>query len=377
MMVTLPKSTPREGNSVSRSPLHAATIIDVALRAGVSKSTAARALAGYGSVSEKARLRVEASAKELGYQPNGLARSMITGQTNTLGVVIPDISSHFFANALRGISTAAREAGYELLLSSTDGDLSLERRAVELLAAKRVDGIIVAPVSTDDTAHLEKLAEQGIAVALLDRPAPQVTAASYVSVDHVAASSMAVNHLLDLGHRHIGIVTEAVMPPGWQESVDSGDGTLLRPSAARLVGYRDALRGAGVRYRDGYVAHSSYAKSSAYAATERLLSENPQLTAIYCTDSELSAGSFAALQDLGVSCPKDISLIGFDDQEWATLVRPRLTVVEQPNYQLGMASAEEALAAISDPQGHRRSRTLSGRLIVRDSTGRPPSGRSA
>lgn len=368
-----PNSHICEGLSVSRSPLHAATIIDVALKAGVSKSTAARALAGYGSVSAKARLRVEEAAKELGYQANSLARSMITGQTHTLGVVIPDISSHFFANAMRGISTAAREAGYELLLSSTDGDLSLERRAIDLLAAKRVDGIIVAPVSTDDTAHLEKLADQGIAVALLDRPAPRVNSASYVSVDHVAASSMAVNHLLDLGHRHIGIVTEAVMPPGWQESVDSGEGTMLRPSAARLVGYRDALRGAGVRYREEYVALSSYAKASAYAATERLLRGNPELTAIYCTDSELSAGSFAALQDLKISCPGDISLIGFDDQDWATLVRPRLTVVEQPNYQLGMASAEEALAAITDPQGRRRRRTLSGRLIIRDSTGRPRS----
>lgn len=356
---------------MSRSPLHAATIIDVALRAGVSKSTAARALAGYGSVSGKARQRVEEAARELGYQPNSLAKSMITGQTNTVGVVIPDISSHFFANALRGISTAAREAGYEVLLSSTDGDLGLERRAVNLLAAKRVDAIIVAPVSTEDTAHLERLAVQGIAVALLDRPAPQVKTASYVSVDHVGASSMAVNHLLDLGHRQIGIVTEAVMPPGWQEAMDSGDALALRPSAARLVGYRNALRGAGIRFRDEYVAHSAYSKSSARAATERLLHQYPEITAIYCTDSELSAGSFAALQDLEIPCPASVSLIGFDDQDWATLVRPRLTVVEQPNYQLGMASAEEAIGAIADPGGLRRNRTLSGRLIVRDSTGRP------
>jgi LacI family transcriptional regulator len=102
-----------------------------------------------------------------------------------------------------------------------------------------------------------------------------------------------------------------------------------------------------------------------------LLHQHPELTAIYCTDSELSAGSFAALQGLEIACPSSLSLIGFDDQDWATLVRPRLTVVEQPNYQLGMASAEEAIHAIADPKDHRRNRTLSGRLIVRDSTGRP------
>jgi LacI family transcriptional regulator len=355
---------------LSRPALPSATIVDVAMRAGVSKSTAARALSGYGSVSEKTRILVERAAEELGYQPNALARSMITGQTKTIGVVIPDISNNFFANAMRGVSTAAREAAFDVLLSSTEGDLGLERRAVELLAAKRVDGIVVAPVSTDETAHLERLESQGIAVTLLDRPAPKVKAASYVSVDHVEASSLAVNHLIDLGHRDIGIVTEPLMPAGWQPGTPE-EGRKLRPSAARLVGYASALRSAGIRYRNEYVAYSAYAKAAAFEATRRLIRDNPQVTAIYCTDSELSAGAFAALQDLEVACPKDMSLIGFDDQEWATLVRPRLTVVDQPSYQLGMAATEELLSTIAAPQHRKGDRTLKGRLIVRDSTARP------
>jgi LacI family transcriptional regulator len=297
---------------------------------------------------------------------------MITGRTKTIGVVIPDVGNHFFAVAMRGISTAARESGYEVLLSSTEGDLALERRAVELLAGKRVDGIVVAPVSTEETDHLERLEDQGIAVTLLDRPAPKVKAASYISVDHVEASSLAVNHLIDLGHRDIGIVTEALMPAGWEPGNREASRN-LRPSAARLVGYVNALREAGLRYRDEYVARSAYAKSSAYEATRRLIRENPRLTAIYCTDSELSAGSFAALQDLEIACPKEMSLIGFDDQEWATLVRPRLTVVDQPSYQLGMAVTEELLLTIGSPQDRRGDRTLSGRLIVRDSTARAQS----
>ncbi|MGX1163000.1 LacI family transcriptional regulator [Arthrobacter sp. SLBN-100] len=356
---------------MSRPPLPPATIIDVAAKAGVSKSTAARALARYGSVSAKTREAVQKAADELGYQPNALARSMITGRTKTIGVVIPDVGNHFFAVAMRGISTAAREAGYEVLLSSTEGDLALERRAVELLAGKRVDGIVVAPVSTEDTDHLERLEGQGIAVTLLDRPAPKVKAASFVSVDHVEASTLAVNHLIDLGHREIGIVTEALMPAGWKPDARQ-ESKKLRPSAARLVGYVNALRGAGLRYRHEYVAWSAYAKASAYEATRRLVRDNPGLTAVYCTDSELSAGAFAALQDLKISCPKDMSLIGFDDQDWATLVRPRLTVVDQPSYQLGMAATEELLSTIGSAQDRRGDRTLSGRLIVRDSTARPP-----
>jgi LacI family transcriptional regulator len=355
---------------VSQPPLPPATIIDVALKAGVSKSTAARALARYGSVSPKTRELVQKAADELGYQPNALARSMITGRTRTIGVVIPDVGNHFFAVAMRGISTAAREAGYEVLLSSTEGDLALERRAVELLAGKRVDGIVVAPVSTEETEHLERLEGQGIAVTLLDRPAPKVKAASYISVNHVEASTLAVNHLIDLGHRDIGIVTEALMPAGWKPD-SRQESKNLRPSAARLVGYVNALRGAGIRYRDEYVGRSAYAKASAYEATRRLLRDNPGLTAIYCTDSELSAGTFAALQDLDIACPKDMSLIGFDDQEWATLVRPKLTVVDQPSHQLGMAATKELLLAIGAPEDRRGDRTLSGRLILRDSTARP------
>lgn len=359
---------------MSRPAHPPATIIDVAARAGVSKSTAARALARYGSVSDKTRELVEKAADELGYQPNSLARSMITGRTKTIGVVIPDVGNHFFSDAMRGISTAAREAAYEVLLSSTEGDLALERRAVELLSGKRVDGIIVAPVSTEETEHLERLEGQGIAVTLLDRPGPKVKAASYISVDHVEASSLAVNHLIDLGHTEIGIVTEALMPEGWNP--DSGEsGRKLRPSAARLVGYANALRGAGLRYRDEYVARSAYAKAAAYEATQRLIRDNPALTAIYCTDSELSAGAFAALQDMEIACPKDMSLIGFDDQEWATLVRPRLTVVDQPSYRLGVAATEELLMTLGAPQERRGDRTLSGRLIVRDSTARPRSRR--
>lgn len=357
---------------MARPGAPSATIIDVARRAGVSKSTAARALASYGSVSDKTRLAVKAAAEELGYQANALARSMITGRTMSVGVVIPDISNPFFAKAVRGISTAAREADYDVLLSSTEGDLGLERRAVSVLAGKRVDGLIIAPVSTEDTGHLESLEAKGVAVTLLDRPASKVTAASYVAVDHVGASSLAVNHLIDLGHRDIGIITEAsAMLP---EEIDPALSSALRPAPARLLGYAMALRSAGIRYDPALVASSSYARASASDALRSLLESQPRVTAIYCTDSELSAGAFAALQDLGIDCPGRVSLIGFDDQDWATLVRPRLTVVEQPSYQLGRTALKELVTTMVNPAERRQHRTLGGRLILRESTARPVAG---
>jgi len=353
---------------MARTGSDAVTIIEVAELARVSKSTAARALAGYGSVSGKARQAVQAAAEELGYQANALARSMITGRTMTVGVVIPDISNPFFANAVRGISTAAREAGYDVLLSSTEGEPGLERRAVSVLTGKQADGVIIAPVSTEDTDHLEELEAKGVAVALLDRPAPKVRAASYVAVDHAGASGLAVHHLLDLGHRDIGIVTEAaaLLP----EEIDPEVASTLRPANARLWGYAMALRSAGIRYDPALVASSSYARGSAGDAVRFLLESRPHVTALYCTDGELSAGAFAALQDMGIDCPGQVSLVGFDDQDWATLVRPRLTVVEQPSYQLGRTVFTELIASIVTPDQRRRNRILGGRLVVRDSTAR-------
>ncbi|WP_413796887.1 substrate-binding domain-containing protein [Streptomyces iranensis] len=122
-----------------------------------------------------------------------------------MGVVIPDMSNRFFSAALQSIARTIRQHGYELLVSSTEGEPTLERRSVEVLATKRVDGLIVAPVGGTDTHHLRQLAESGTALVLLDRPAPKITGASFVSVNNIEASRLAVNHLIGLGHRHIGI----------------------------------------------------------------------------------------------------------------------------------------------------------------------------
>src|SRR3954453_15669199 len=144
------------------------TIPDVARRAGVSTATAARALGGYGAVSDVAREAVLAAAEEIGYQRNELARAMITGRTNTIGLVIADIENPFFAGAARGVSDAARAAGYEVILTNTDEDPEVERSAVRLLQAKRGDGILIAPTSPDGD-HLASTAQSGCPVVLFDR----------------------------------------------------------------------------------------------------------------------------------------------------------------------------------------------------------------
>ncbi|MBO3681942.1 LacI family DNA-binding transcriptional regulator [Streptomyces sp. NEAU-YJ-81] len=355
---------------MTRPAQHSVTIVDVAKAAGVSKSTAGRALTGADEVSTRTREKVARVAAELGYRPNGVARSMITGNTETVGVVIPDMSNRFFSAALQSIARTVRQHGYELLVSSTEGEPTLERRSVEVLATKRVDGLIVAPVGGADAHHLRQLAESGTALVLLDRPAPKITGASFVSVNNIEASRLAVNHLIGLGHRHIGIISEA-----WYDAASAGDAepapTVDRPSTLRLAGYVRAMTDAGLTVRSEHVAHSAYSSTASYAATRKLLQATPRVTAIYCTDNVLSVGAFAALQDSGRRCPQEVSLIGFDDHEWAPLVRPRLTVVAQPTEVIGATAAEDLLAAIADPTREPATRLLPARLVTRDSTAPP------
>src|SRR4051794_3427703 len=168
MFVTSTVSRRFEENVAKGAGNGSPTIPDVARRAGVSTATAARALGGYGAVSESAREAVLAAAEELGYQRNDLARAMITGRTNTIGLVIADIENPFFARAARGVSDAARVAGYEVILTNTDEDAAVERSNVQLLQAKRVDGLLVAPTSADGT-HLAGVAQGGCPVVLFDR----------------------------------------------------------------------------------------------------------------------------------------------------------------------------------------------------------------
>jgi LacI family transcriptional regulator len=355
---------------VTRPPHHPVTIVDVAKAAGVSKSTAGRALAGADEVSARTREKVARVAAELGYRPNSLARSMITGNTETVGVVVPDLSNRFFAAALQSISRTVRKRGYEVLVSSTEGERELERRSVETLAAKRVDGLIVAPLDGTDDDHLQRLAEDGTALVLLDRCAPGAGPASFVSANNIEASRLAVDHLIALGHRHVGIISEARYDPALLDVTEPST-TGLRPSAMRLAGYAQAMTAAGIPVRPDYIRHSAYSSAISYDATRTLLRTCPEVTAIYCTDNVLSAGAFAAVQDSGLRCPEDVSLIGFDDHEWATLVRPRLTVVEQPTEALGIAAAEDLLDAIAEPSREPVTRLLSAHLVVRDSTAPP------
>jgi LacI family transcriptional regulator len=315
------------------------SLIDVARRAGVSTATAGRALGGYGQVREQTRVRVEAAATELGYRSNGLARSMITGTTRLIGVIVTDVSNPFFASALRGITDATQAAGFDVLLANTGSDVEAESRAAQVMSEKRADGAIVAAADPGRSAHLARLHDTGVPLVLLDRRVADLPDVDSVMIDHARAMRAAVQHLLALGHRDIGIVTEA--GPTREPSAPL-------PSRLRFEAYLSEMAEAGIEVVPEWVATATYDRDAAHHAATAVLKRRRRPTALICTDSVLASGTFRAAQDAGVSVPDELSLIGFDDDTWTTLVRPELTVVAQPSYELGQQSAHRLLSRISD-----------------------------
>ncbi|MFI7229472.1 LacI family DNA-binding transcriptional regulator [Nonomuraea angiospora] len=347
------------------------TIIDVARDAGVSPATAGRVLGGYGTPSPELVRRVQDSARRLGYRANDVARSIVTGSTRVIGVVVSDIENPFFARAVNGISDRARAAGYEMLLVSTKMDLARERSAVEALMAKRVDGMIVASASVSEGGHLRRVREAGVPLVLLDRRNDGAGAVDSVLLENRAAAQRAVSHLLDLGHRAVAVVTSAT--PGEGRSARRRRSAAEFPSSLRFEGYLDALDEAGVTCDPGWVLRCD----DADAACERvrdLLVTRPEVTAVFATTNVMTGGAFRAIMDGDRRCPEDVSLMGFDDHEWSTLVRPQLSVVAQPAYDLGAAAGTVLLGRLAGP-GSRSAPSetiLQSSLIVRGSVAAPP-----
>ncbi|WP_309066005.1 LacI family DNA-binding transcriptional regulator [Microbacterium sp.] len=344
------------------------TIIDVAREAGVSKSAAARVLARSGSASAETRNRVLAAAAKLGYRPNQLARAMKSGSTRTIGVILPDVASAFFSAVLRGLTDSARAAGFEVLVSNTDNDPDIEASSIDLLAEKRVDGIVVAPVFQEQPSAILEIADEGVPLVLLDRRMPQLEHLPLVCVDHADASRQATAALLALGHTRIALITETARTLGeLQELSASSDLSLLRPSAQRAIGYLRALAAAGIGPDDAVLVRSGYSVESASSAVTAFLESGVRVTAAHATDAVLTSGAYRAFGTHGLRLPQDLSFVGFDDQDWTTLVRPAVSVVDQPRQRLGAAAATALIAAIRGNRPDELNVRLGASLLMRDS----------
>jgi LacI family transcriptional regulator len=340
------------------------TIPDVARKAGVSTATAARALGGYGAVSESAREAVLRAAEELGYRRNDLARAMITGRTHTLGLVIADIENPFFARAARGVSDAARAAGYEVVLTNTDEDPDVERSSVRVLLSRRVDGLIVAPTSPAAD-HLAAAAESGCPVVLLDRRLDGF-AADTVLVDNVAAARGVVERLLAAGHSRIAMVTGGSRPAERRNrsmSISTGDD--------RVDGYVAALAHAGTARPETYLRTGAHTPELACRLMTELIALPDRPTAVFASDSRVALGVLKAIREAGLEVPREISMVGFDDADWTSVVNPPISVVAQPTYELGRRAAEMLIARLSGDETPPRVNVMATDFLSRRSVAPP------
>lgn len=368
------EGAPDRLTGVSGAPSPRVTISDVAKAAGVARATAARVLGGYGSVHPGLQDRVREAAEALGYRPNTLARSMATGVTHTIGAVVADIGNPFFAGVARGIADGARASGYDTIVVNTDERTDREEDAVRVLLGKQVDGLVVASAVSagGDPAHLRDAVARGVPVVAVDRELRTLDVDTVV-IDNREVARQAVEHLVAAGHRRIALAWGPVLPkpPRTVATLLAASDRDLSTSGARLLGWLDAITAAGIEVDPALAMTGSQTIDGVRRFVSRHLTAPTPATAVFATETDAVLGTLAAVRDLGLRVPDDLSVVGFDDSPWATVTTPALTMVEQPVRELGRTAATRLIQRIEGHEGPPRRRALRGHLTIRRSVAAP------
>ncbi len=290
----------------------AATMKDIARQTGLGLATISSYFNG-GNVREKNRIKIEAAIEELHYEVNEVARGLKTNATRTIGVVIPELNNTFCAEIITGMEDVLRSHGYATIVCDCRTDKKLEREAVEFLIRRRVDGIINMPVD-EEGKHLRKFQKTGKPIVLIDRRIQGISCDS-VLVDNRKAAEDAVQCFIKNGHRNIGII-------GGPEGIFTAQ--------ERLSGYSKALKEAGIPIRDSLIFHGDYTIQGGVRGLEELVRSNPDMTAVFVTNYEMTMGAMIGVNELGIKIPEQLSMIGFDNLQFARACNPKLTIVSQP-----------------------------------------------
>lgn len=341
----------------------AATLHDIAARAGVSASTASRVLSGQAAkyrISGDTEKAVREAADALRYRVNHLARGLRLQKTHTLGVVAPDLSNPFFAHIIKRIQSVAHGHGYSLVVCNTDESLALEVEQVSLLHRKRVDGLIAMPVG-QGYGHFEDWTEKGVPLVLVDRCSDDLVAPG-VSVDNYRGAYEATEHLIAAGHRRIALIQGL---PG------------TSTNTARVRGYRDALEAYGIPVESDLIVGGDFRQQNGYVETKLLLRQERPPTALFATSDLIALGALDALAEEGASVPDDISLLSFDDFDFAPHLKCPLTAVWQPREMMGELAVKLLVEQFQDGARAARQVVLRPKLVVRESVAVLPAARVA
>lgn len=327
-----------------------ATLHDVAKRAGVSPMTVSRVVNGSGEVSPRLRARVEQALAETGYMPNTLARSLRARRTDTLALVLPDMTNPFFTTVAQGVETAAREAGFSLLLANSDEREEEELRLVSMLLQRQVDGLLVVPAGGGgDVIHFCQ--DRNVRVVVVDRR-PQVPGADVVRSDAEGGARELGRLLVGLGHREMTVL--------------SGPASVLT-AVDRATGFTAALEEAGVPAPR--VIHGAFTIDSGHEMAIRAVRELPRPTALFAANNFIAIGVLHALDELGLRVPEDVAVVGLDDLPQAMVTFPFLTVASQPAIEMGKQSVAMLLDGLANPNRAPREVILPTEIVIRRSSG--------
>jgi LacI family transcriptional regulator len=334
-----------------------ATLRDVAAAARVHPATASRALNPETRilVSEDTARRVTAAAAKLGYRPNPVARSLRTRRSHTVGVLIPDLNNPLFPPIVRGLEDKLAAAGYVALIGNTDADAGRERLIFEQMRARHVDGFVLATATLHDRL-LAEAAAADLPVVLMNRLSQDYSFPS-VSVDNEQGARMAISHLTRLGHTRIAHIA------GPQEA---------STGLSRLRGFRDGMAAHGLQVSEDLITYADrYTVEEGARCARELLAAQGGFTAVAAANDMLAVGCYSALDEVGLQCPDDISVIGFNDMPFIDRLRPPLTTVRFPHYQLGTEAAQLLLERIGEREAPVKILYLAPELVVRKSVAAP------
>jgi LacI family transcriptional regulator len=329
------------------------TIHDVARLAKVAPITVSRVINNSGYFSAEIRDRVEKAVAELGYVPNLLARSLRSKRTDTLALILTDITNPFFTTLARGVEDTASEAGFTVIFCNTDESESKEARYLQVLLQKQVDGFLLVPAQSKQGA-INLIHQHGEPVVVLDRRVPAENV-DIVRCDSEGGASELINLLISLGHSQVAVLSG---PRGVSTAED------------RVAGYRRAMNAAGIPVDESYIFFGEFNQEGGYEMTRRALSLYPRPTALFAANNFIAIGAMKAIQDAGLDVPEDIALVGFDDLPPAMVSFPFFTVVSQPAYEMGRRATLLLLERLAQQKTETYQEiVLPTQIIVRHSSG--------
>ncbi|MES2249885.1 LacI family DNA-binding transcriptional regulator [Variovorax sp. KBS0712] len=333
-----------------------ATIKDVALQAGVSVTTVSHVVNDTRHVSAKVRERVELAIRELGYVPNAMARSLKSNTTSTLGMLIPNSSNPYFAEIVRIVEDRCFGAGYTLVLCNTDDEPRRQSVYLQVLAERRIDGLIVVSTGADEDDSLAtQLRGLRIPTVLVDREIAD-PACDLVETAHMQGGLLAVRHLLSLGHKRIACI---------------GGPLGVTSSEQRIEGWRMALAETGsAPNADALLWRGGFTSQGGYEAMHAILRTEQKPSAVFVCNDLMAIGALRAAHESGVRVPDELSIVGFDDIELSAYTSPPLTTVAQPKERIGALAVDMLLERMGGKRRDARKVVLQPELRVRASTAR-------